>query len=115
VRNDRRDAVSNFNRSAIVYSLRGVVCPACGGPKRARQSFCYGDYKRLSDDLKRRIYSLLGRGYEEAFAESMRFLGATAIASAPPPAPPAATEPPRPTRDQQLKMFGGDGGYEVRR
>lgn len=56
----------------LVHSLRFEVCPACGKPKKPRQTLCYSDYKRLPHGKKMALYDLLGEGYKEAVVDALR-------------------------------------------
>lgn len=71
----------------LVASLYGDVCPACGGPKRQRQTMCFACYKALPPALKTRLYDRVGNGYELAVVESLEFLD---VATAHLPEPPAS-------------------------
>lgn len=46
----------------------------CGRPKKPRFSFCYRCYKALPGDIQRRLYRMIGYGYEEAFEEGVKWL-----------------------------------------
>lgn len=59
----------------LVRSLRSTVCPACGGPKQPRQTFCRQDYFALSKHRRQSLYDPLGSGYAEAVVAAMGLLG----------------------------------------
>lgn len=54
--------------------LLGMMCQ-CGSRKGAGKSFCYRCYKRLPSSLQKRLYQLIGDGYELAYAEALKVLG----------------------------------------
>lgn len=56
--------------------MNSRVCPACGRFKKEERSLCYEDFCRLPPDLKNRLYSRFGQGYEQAMAEALAFLKA---------------------------------------
>lgn len=60
----------------ILDSLASTTCPSCGGWKRAKQSVCPSEYKKLPRDLKERLYDWVGEGYEQALLASLNYLGA---------------------------------------
>ena len=57
-----------------VKSLRSSDCPHCDGRKKEGQSFCYGCYKRLPEEMRKALYRRLGAGYEEAFEAAVKWL-----------------------------------------
>ncbi len=67
----------------LLRSLWSTVCPACGGGKRGKQTFCRACYYRLNPALRSRLYALIGQGYESAFASAMDFLGAKRVTMPP--------------------------------
>jgi len=54
--------------------LRGVECPACGGGKQVRQSFCRECYFRLPREMRNALYRRLGAGYTQAFNRALAWL-----------------------------------------
>lgn len=67
-------ATMNLDWRILVASLRSALCPACGGDKAPRNSFCWPCYRQLSRPLKSALYSRIGEGYEEAFRAALRTL-----------------------------------------
>jgi hypothetical protein len=58
----------------LLRELAGTTC-RCGRPKRGRQTFCLDCYVRLTPPRRRALYSLIGEGYEEAYADAVASLG----------------------------------------
>lgn len=56
-------------------SLRSNLCPACGGRKRARQSFCRTCFGHLTPTTKAGLYQRFGEGYEDEFDRALDELG----------------------------------------
>jgi tRNA(Ile2) C34 agmatinyltransferase TiaS len=61
----------------LIASLRSTICPACGGAKKVKQTFCQYCYFDLPNAIRAHLYRLIGRGYEEALAEAMQHLTKT--------------------------------------
>jgi hypothetical protein len=66
-----------LNTRMLVTSLRGTVCPACGGPKNPNQTMCRREYFRLPQTMRKAIYNRIGDGYEDALVEALNYLGVT--------------------------------------
>ena len=62
-----------MSRQELLRELAGRKC-ICGKTKKAKQTFCYGCYRRLPHELKHSLYRRFGEGYEEAYAASERIL-----------------------------------------
>jgi hypothetical protein len=60
---------------ALLVSLRSVVCPACGGPKKTMQTLCRRDFYSLPTQARRDLWRQLGHGYREAVLVAMEILG----------------------------------------
>ncbi len=60
----------------ILRKLLGTECE-CGKSKRSRFSHCRTCFFKLPSDLRKRLYKAMGEGYEEAFADSLKFLKQT--------------------------------------
>jgi hypothetical protein len=58
---------------AALEALNRTKCQ-CGARKQPKRSFCGRCFARLSPELKGRLYSPVGRGYEEAWKESLAYL-----------------------------------------
>lgn len=54
-------------------SLLGYEC-RCGNTKASGKSFCRECWNRLPRDIGRRLYRLIGDGYEAAYTAACRFL-----------------------------------------
>jgi len=50
----------------LIEELRGVKC-RCGKSKTRRRTFCSSCYYALSATQRKRLYDLIGAGYEEAY------------------------------------------------
>jgi len=61
-------------KKTVLADFMGVVCAACGGPKRQRMSHCAGCYRRLPRQMQMDLYKRFGKGYEEAFAAATAWL-----------------------------------------
>ncbi|HEX8342369.1 MAG TPA: hypothetical protein VF624_15810 [Tepidisphaeraceae bacterium] len=61
----------------LVTSLHSCVCPACGGPKRQRHTFCGRDYFRLPEAMRLQLYHRVGSRYEQLVGAAMDKLGAS--------------------------------------
>jgi hypothetical protein len=46
----------------------------CGAGKRSKRSFCERCFARLPREVKERLYSPVGRGYEEAWLHALKHL-----------------------------------------
>ncbi len=57
----------------LLKELRSNEC-ACGKPKKSGNSFCYGCYSSLPEDLQKKLYRRFGDGYEEAYEEAHGWL-----------------------------------------
>ena len=64
----------NEKRKSILEDFLGTECSGCGGVKRTRMSHCGKCYYKLPKKMKSDLYKLFGQGYEEAFAESQKYL-----------------------------------------
>jgi hypothetical protein len=62
----------------LIDSLCGLVCPACGGEKRTRNTLCYSCFKSLDRSGQHALWRLIGRGYEEALSDALASLRVTA-------------------------------------
>jgi len=58
----------------LIASLRSTVCPACGGEKASRQSFCRNCYFVLPRHRRTSLYKRVGQGYESAFHAALQEL-----------------------------------------
>jgi len=47
---------------------------ACGKEKKPRYAFCYGCYQELPDKMRRALWSLIRRGFEEAYEAAVKWL-----------------------------------------
>jgi hypothetical protein len=61
----------------LVRELEGKKC-FCGARKAPMQTFCSSDYFALPKALREALYSRIGEGYEEAYAEARNYLSASA-------------------------------------
>jgi hypothetical protein len=59
----------------ILDDLMGKKCRTCGGSKGPRMSHCRSCYFKLPDKMRTALYQRFGRGYENAYRESCKFLG----------------------------------------
>jgi predicted amidophosphoribosyltransferase len=57
-----------------VSSLASELCPACGGKKKFRQTFCARCYFSLPKAMQRATYARLGSGYQEAIVDALNYL-----------------------------------------
>jgi len=57
-----------------IRDLMSSKCPACGGCKRPRHSFCRDCYSSLPSVLRAALYRRVGEGYEQAYLEAKRAL-----------------------------------------
>lgn len=69
--NAKPERIDTSDTVALVESLRSTECPACGGSKFRRQSFCRTCYRSLPANIRANLYLLVGDGYEEAFDAAM--------------------------------------------
>lgn len=67
--------MSDVGPDEMVSSLRMLVCPACGGRKQNRHTFCGGCYRELPVGQRQALYRMLGHGYEDAVRAAMVMLG----------------------------------------
>ena len=76
-----------LDNKALCLSLASTVCPACGGQKRPKQTFCGGEYRSLPMPLRSALYRKMGQGYREAVIEALKFLSANEVhmPNTPPP------------------------------
>lgn len=93
----------------LVASLASKTCPACGGAKNPRHTFCSRDYYVLPPDLRTRLYNRVGDGYAEAVSAALVRLGRREFIR--PPAPPTSARP----LENQLQMFGSDQSRAFRK
>jgi hypothetical protein len=71
---------NDLDSRELVRSLYSDVCPACGGSKASGHSVCYRRcWRRLSKDLRGKLYQRIGQGYEAAFLAAMTTLGTTEL------------------------------------
>jgi len=55
--------------------LESTECPACGGAKKAQQSFCGSCYWKLPEgEMRNDLYKRLGAGYTRAFNRALGWL-----------------------------------------
>ena len=59
----------------LVNSLRSCRCPVCGGAKRAAETLCHTDYRRLPRELQKSLYRRVGEGYDAAVHAAFDYLG----------------------------------------
>lgn len=64
--------------AVLIESLRGRVCPACGGEKQTRNTLCYSCFRSLDRDERNRLWRIIGHGYEEALSDALASLGVSA-------------------------------------
>jgi hypothetical protein len=62
---------------ALLESLGSERCPACGGGKQRKNTFCAKCYYRVPARARPSLYRRLGHGYREAVAAAMQLLGKT--------------------------------------
>ncbi|MEO0966303.1 MAG: double zinc ribbon domain-containing protein [Planctomycetota bacterium] len=67
--------MSQPDTHALIRSLRGRLCPACGKVKRAGQTVCPACWRKLPPAFREPLYDRVGEGYEQAFTDAMRSLG----------------------------------------
>lgn len=60
----------------LVRELVGTTC-RCGRSKIEKRTFCATCYWSLPKDVRKRLYSRIGEGYEEAYAEAAELLDAS--------------------------------------
>jgi hypothetical protein len=61
-------------KRSILEDFLGEVCGHCGGTKRSKMSHCGKCYWRLPKPMRKALYNRFGEGYEQAFAESNKWL-----------------------------------------
>lgn len=59
----------------LVASLRSCTCPMCGRVKRAAETLCRDDYRRLPRELQKALYRRVGEGYDAAVHAAFDYLG----------------------------------------
>lgn len=70
------DQLANITeQKRLLRELYGEIC-RCGGSKVSKQTFCRGCYMSLPRDVRLMLYQRIGAGYENAYAEAVRFLDA---------------------------------------
>lgn len=68
----------------LVASLGSTdCCPACGGPKQRKHTFCRADYFKLPKSMRDALYNPLGHGYREAVFAAIERLGRTTFQAFP--------------------------------
>jgi hypothetical protein len=70
-----RASIEAVTDGQILESLRGDVCPACGGVKERRRTFCRPCYFRLTGQQQKDLYKRFGAGYAEAVRAAIGGLG----------------------------------------
>lgn len=60
--------------SDILLSLK---CGACGEEKKSKLAICATCYGKLPHSVRQNLYKTLGKGFEEAYAESLAWLKET--------------------------------------
>ena len=63
-----------LDKQTLIESLNSTLCPACGGEKIHKQSFCFSCYRRLPKAKKNALFQFVGDGYEEAFDAALDHL-----------------------------------------
>jgi hypothetical protein len=63
-----------LTRKFLLETLASTTCPACGHPKKTRQTFCGRQYFTLPKAMRTALYARIGEGYEEAVFEAMKYL-----------------------------------------
>jgi hypothetical protein len=69
------DLAEQLTTRRLLESLKSERCPACGEGKFSRHTFCGRCYRRLSSQLKTRLYARIDSGYDRAVAAAMKHLG----------------------------------------
>jgi hypothetical protein len=64
--NARGGAIMSMDLKTLIDSLRSKICPACGGAKKPRNTFCSNCYLTLPKPMRVHLYDRVGDGYEEA-------------------------------------------------
>jgi hypothetical protein len=72
-------SMSFERREQILHSLSSTHCEGCGNAKNQGKSHCRTCYYKLPKDLRTRLYNGFGKGYEEAFEESLAVLAKKGI------------------------------------
>ena len=67
-----------MTREQILKSLLSTHCEGCGKDKDHGKSHCRTCYYKLPVPLRWKLYNGFGRGYEEAFEESLQVLASLA-------------------------------------
>lgn len=60
-------------QTRLIQELVGTDC-VCGARKPSQMTHCRKCYFALPEPARSALYSLVGHGYEEAYAESLRLL-----------------------------------------
>ncbi len=76
-----------------VESLRSLVCPACGEPKKRMKTLCGSCYFRVPRHEQKALYSRSGEGYEQAIAAAFKSLDVE-VFTMPPEKKPCPTKAP---------------------
>ena len=63
-----------MKKQQILENLQGTMC-FCGKSKGTRKSHCSKCYYKLPPEMRKALYQKFFEGYEEAFVESLKFLG----------------------------------------
>lgn len=59
----------------LMFSLRRLVCPACGGVKRSGETVCHVCWYRMPRPFRLPLYRRIGAGYEDAFRRALLGMG----------------------------------------
>jgi len=62
-----------MTRKEAIHGLLNHRC-ACGGSKSRSRAFCGACYTALPAQLRNRLWSRIGRGFEEAYEEATNWL-----------------------------------------
>ena len=68
------ESEDSVNPVEMLQSLKSSSCPACGGGKGARKSFCYRCFGLLPWVMKGDLYKRFGDGYEDAFDYALKWI-----------------------------------------
>jgi hypothetical protein len=68
--------MTTITADQAVEELDGTTCKGCGRLKDSGKSHCRKCYFALPVDMRRALYRRIGQGYEAAYAESLKYLGA---------------------------------------
>lgn len=61
------------DRAFYVKLLASEEC-LCGRPKQRKRAVCYGCFRELPEPMQRALHRPVGRGFEEACEEAVRWL-----------------------------------------